>query len=111
MVSGIEYEVDVRDFEYQRQAGKAWLARIYQPKGTGPFSTIVDVHGGAWHNGDRITPLWGLAVVGSGISIISICYSEPRARGDPLIVGRCVQAKAERAHNLEHCGKLRVAIR
>ena len=48
-----ECEVDVRDVEYQQQAGKAWLARIYQPKGTGPFPTIVDVHGGAWHNGDR----------------------------------------------------------
>jgi len=48
-----EFEVDVRDIEYQHQAGKARLARIYQPKGTGPFPTIVDVHGGAWHNGDR----------------------------------------------------------
>jgi len=53
MISNIEYEVDMRDIEYQRQAGKAWLARIYQPKGTGPFPTIVDVHGGAWLNGDR----------------------------------------------------------
>jgi len=43
----------VRDVEYQHQAGKTWLARVYQPKGTGPFPTIVDVHGGAWHNGDR----------------------------------------------------------
>ena len=53
MVSNIEYEVDGRDVEYQRQAGKVWLARIYQPKGSGPFPTIVDVHGGAWYNGDR----------------------------------------------------------
>jgi acetyl esterase/lipase len=50
MASKDEFEVDVRDVEYQRQAGKAWLARIYQPKGTGPFPTIIDVHGGAWHN-------------------------------------------------------------
>jgi len=33
MVSDIEFEVDVRDVEYQRQAGKPWLARLYQPKG------------------------------------------------------------------------------
>jgi len=32
MVSDSEFEVDARDIEYQRQAGKAWLARIYQPK-------------------------------------------------------------------------------
>jgi len=48
-----KFEVDVRDVEYQSLAGKPWLARIYQPKGTGPFPAIVDVHGGAWHNGDR----------------------------------------------------------
>jgi len=32
MVNNIEYEVDEQDVEYQHQAGKAWLARIYQPK-------------------------------------------------------------------------------
>ena len=53
VITNIEYEADVRDVEYQHQAGKAWLARIYQPKGTGSFPTIVDVYGGAWHNGDR----------------------------------------------------------
>ena len=53
MITNGKFEVDERDVEYQRQGGKAWLARIYQPKGSGPFPTIVDVHGGAWHNGDR----------------------------------------------------------
>ncbi len=52
-MNNLEYKLDERDIEYQRQAGKAWLVRIYQPKGTGPFPTIIDVHGGAWHNGDR----------------------------------------------------------
>jgi hypothetical protein len=44
MVTINEYEVDERDVEYQRQADKAWLTRIYQPKGTGPFPTIVGVN-------------------------------------------------------------------
>jgi hypothetical protein len=42
MVTNIEYEVAVRDIEYQRQAGKPWLTRIYQLKGTNlqdPLST------------------------------------------------------------------------
>jgi hypothetical protein len=38
MANNGEFEVDVRDIEYQRQAGKAWLTRIYQPEGTGPPS-------------------------------------------------------------------------
>ncbi|HEY3115770.1 MAG TPA: hypothetical protein VGK54_03430, partial [Chloroflexota bacterium] len=54
MANSLEYEVDVRDVEYQRQGGKSWLARIYQPQGVGPFPSMIDVHGGAWHNGDRM---------------------------------------------------------
>jgi acetyl esterase len=53
MENNPKYEVDERDVEYQRQKGKAWLLRIYRPKGSGPFPSIIDVHGGAWHNGDR----------------------------------------------------------
>jgi acetyl esterase/lipase len=27
---------------------------LYQPRGTGPFPTVLDVHGGAWVHGDRL---------------------------------------------------------
>ena len=54
MMNNTKYEVDERDIEYQRLAGKPWLVRLYQPGGAGPFPTIIDVHGGAWHNGDRL---------------------------------------------------------
>jgi acetyl esterase/lipase len=54
MENNRQYEVEVRDAEYQRIAGKPWLVRLYQPVGKdGPFPVIIDVHGGAWHNGDR----------------------------------------------------------
>lgn len=52
MATQIDYEVEVEDVEYQRLDGTPWLARIYRPKGT-PVATLVDVHGGAWVNGDR----------------------------------------------------------
>ena len=29
-------------------AGRVLMARVYQPKGTGPFPTVLDLHGGAW---------------------------------------------------------------
>ena len=32
-----KFEVDVRDVEYQSLAGKPWLARVYQPKGSAHF--------------------------------------------------------------------------
>lgn len=47
------FNVDVSDVEYLRTVGDAFLARIYQPQGPGPFPGVVEVHGGAWCGGDR----------------------------------------------------------
>ena len=82
-----ECEVDVRDVEYQQQAGKAWLARIYQPKGTGPFPSIVDVHGGAWHNGDR-TSNAGIdqALAARGILVAAVDFRQPPEAGYPASI-------------------------
>lgn len=82
-----EYEVDVRDVEYQRLEGKPWLARIYQPKGSGPFPTIVDVHGGAWHNGDR-TNNAGVdrALAGQGILVAAVDFRQPPQAGYPASI-------------------------
>ena len=87
MNNNIEYEIDERDIEYQRQADKAWLARIYQPKGTGPFPTIVDVHGGAWHNGDR-TNNAGIdkALAAKGIVVAAVDFHQPPEAGYPASI-------------------------
>ena len=87
MINNIEYEVDERDVEYQRQAGKAWLVRIYKPKGTGPFPTIVDVHGGAWHNGDR-TNNAGIdqALAAKGILVAAVEFRQPPEAGYPASI-------------------------
>ena len=47
------YEIDIEDTEYLRHGAKPLLARIYQPRGTGPFPVILDIHGGAWCKKDR----------------------------------------------------------
>lgn len=82
-----EFEVDVRDFEYQRVAGKPWLARIYRPKGSGPFPTVVDVHGGAWHNGDR-TNNAGIdqALAAKGILVAALDFRQPPEAGYPASI-------------------------
>jgi len=87
MITNDEFEVDVRDVEYQHQAGKAWLARIYQPQGTGPFPTIVDVHGGAWHNGDR-TNNAGIdrALAAKGIVVAALDFRQPPEAGYPASI-------------------------
>ena len=82
-----KFDVDERDVEYQSLAGKPWLARIYQPKGTGPFPTIVDVHGGAWHNGDR-TNNAGIdrALAAKGIVVAAVDFRQPPEAGYPASI-------------------------
>jgi acetyl esterase len=82
-----KFEVDERDVEYQNLAGKPWLARVYQPKGTGPFPTIVDVHGGAWHNGDR-TNNAGIdrALAANGVLVAALDFRQPPEAGYPASI-------------------------
>ena len=47
------HEFDVQDIEYLRHGDKPLLARLFKPRGTGPFPLIVELHGGAWCKGDR----------------------------------------------------------
>ena len=47
------YEVDVEDVEYLRHGDTALLARLFKPRGQGPFPAVVELHGGAWCLGDR----------------------------------------------------------
>jgi acetyl esterase len=47
------YEIAVEDVEYLRHGDKPLLARLFRPRGTGPFPLVVDLHGGAWCRSDR----------------------------------------------------------
>ncbi|HKV55924.1 MAG TPA: alpha/beta hydrolase [Candidatus Binataceae bacterium] len=49
-----EYEIDIEDVEYLRHADAPLLARLFKPRGAGPFPAIVELHGGAWCLGDRL---------------------------------------------------------
>ena len=46
---------DVADVEYLRHGDKPLLARIFTPRGEGPFPALVECHGGAWCMSDRLT--------------------------------------------------------
>jgi acetyl esterase/lipase len=48
-----QYDIKVWDVEYRRDPVRTLMARVYQPQGTGPFPTLLDVHGGAWNDQDR----------------------------------------------------------
>jgi acetyl esterase len=86
-MNNAEYQVEERDLEYQRLAGKPWLVRLYQPRGTGPFPTIIDVHGGAWHNGDRLNNA-GIdrELASRGILVAAVEFRQPPEAGYPASV-------------------------
>jgi acetyl esterase len=46
---------DVEDVEYLRHGDKPLLARLFKPRGEGPFPALVECHGGAWCQSDRFT--------------------------------------------------------
>ncbi len=48
------YEIEVEDVEYLRHGDKPLLARLFKPRGPGPFPAIIELHGGAWCLGDRL---------------------------------------------------------
>jgi acetyl esterase/lipase len=48
------HEISWRDIEYRRASALALSARVYTPKGDGPFPTLVEVHGGAWGAQDKL---------------------------------------------------------
>ena len=87
MATGVETAVDISDVEYQRQPGKAWLARVYRPRGVGPFPTIVDVHGGAWTRGDRLNDhVMNSALAARGVLTVAIDFRQPPEAGYPASV-------------------------
>jgi acetyl esterase/lipase len=71
--------VRIEDVEYQRQGGRALLARLYRPAGSsGPYPAVVQVHGGAWVNKDRTdNDFIARAFAESGILVASIDFRMP----------------------------------
>jgi len=46
---------DASDVEYLRHGDQPLAARLFIPRGQGPFPALVEVHGGAWCMSDRTT--------------------------------------------------------
>ena len=70
--------VRIEDIEYQRQDGRALLARLYRPAGIGPYPAVVQVHGGAWVNKDRTdNDFIAKALAESGMLVASLDFRMP----------------------------------
>jgi len=68
------FDIAVSEVELRRNAaGRMLMARIYQPKGLGPFPTVLDLHGGAWNRKDRFAeePM-DRALAASGLLVVAV---------------------------------------
>ncbi|HEY7292840.1 MAG TPA: alpha/beta hydrolase [Vicinamibacterales bacterium] len=68
------FDITATDIEFRRNhAGRMLMARVYQPKGAGPFPTVLDLHGGAWNAKDRHAeePM-DRALASSGLLVVAI---------------------------------------
>ena len=69
-----KFDLDVTEVDMRRnRAGRMLKARIYRPKGSGPFPVVMDLHGGAWNAKDRTAeePM-DRAIASSGVLVVAI---------------------------------------
>ncbi|HYH42202.1 MAG TPA: alpha/beta hydrolase, partial [Burkholderiales bacterium] len=73
-----QYEIDVEDVEYLKHGDKALLARVYKPRGSGPFPLVIDLHGGAWNKKDRMSDEGTDAPLArSGVVVVALDFRMP----------------------------------
>ena len=78
------YDIDVKDVEYRRDGATPILAKIFQPKGAGPFPIMVDLHGGAWCNSDRhADDMINEALARTGVVVAALDFRMPPAASYP----------------------------
>jgi acetyl esterase len=71
---GAKFDLSVSEVELRRNgADRVLMARIYQPKGPGPFPTVLDLHGGAWNGKNRFAeePM-DRALAASGLLVVAV---------------------------------------
>jgi acetyl esterase/lipase len=78
------HAIDVRDVEYLRHGDRPLLARLFTPRGTGPFPMVLDLHGGAWCRGDRLSDTAiNEALARSGVLVAALDFRMPPEAGYP----------------------------
>jgi acetyl esterase/lipase len=71
------YAIDIEDVEYLH-GDTPLLARLFKPRGSGPFPLIVELHGGAWCRGDRLNDsVLNEALAKNGIVVAALDFRMP----------------------------------
>ena len=78
------HEIEVEDVEYLRHGSRPLLARLYKPRGEGPFPLIIDLHGGAWCAKDRTSDAGtDEPLAKSGVVVVALDFRMPPDAGYP----------------------------
>jgi acetyl esterase len=78
------HDIHVEDIEYVRHGDRPLLARLFTPRGTGPFPLVVELHGGAWCRGDRLSDTTIIEPLArSGAVVAALDFRMPPEAGYP----------------------------
>jgi len=68
------FELEIHELPFRRTArGRQLMARVYQPLGAGPFPVLLDLHGGAWNDKDRLANVpMDRNVAESGVLVVAV---------------------------------------
>lgn len=81
------FDFDVEDVEFLRHGDKALLARLFIPKGQGPFRCVVELHGGAWSQFDRTRgKSVHEALAKTGVTVVALDFRQAEEGRYPLSV-------------------------
>jgi acetyl esterase/lipase len=78
------HPIDIEEVEYVRHGDQPLLARLFRPRGGGPFPLMVSLHGGAWCRESRLTdePIHE-ALATSGVVVASLDFRMPPVASYP----------------------------
>jgi acetyl esterase len=78
------YNLDIEDVEYLRHGDMPLLARLFKPRGAGPFPLIIELHGGAWCHGDRRNDtIINESLARSGVVVAALDFRMPPVAAYP----------------------------
>ncbi len=81
------FDYDMEDVEFLRHGGAPLLARLYKPRGKGPFRMVVELHGGVWSLNDRThTAPAHDALARAGIAVAALDFRQGADGAYPLSV-------------------------
>jgi acetyl esterase/lipase len=100
--NGVEPKVAWEDVVWARPDGLELLARVYRPPGRAKVAPLlVDVHGGAWSIGDRLSgALYDTALAQAGLVVVAIdfrmgpTFKHPAASADVAAAVRWARLNA-----------------